>query len=108
MSSSVEDPVVRSARREALMVLAIWLAAFAYTAGYCLRFGYGREVGDLTFVLGFPDWVFWGIVVPWVVCLAISWWFAYCFMTDEDLGEEAADEELNSASPDAVRENGNA
>jgi hypothetical protein len=85
-----EDPVVRSARREAVVVFVVWIAAFAYTVGYCLLYAYGRSAESLAFVLGFPDWVFWGILVPWTVCLCISCWFAYCFMTDEDLGDETA------------------
>jgi hypothetical protein len=94
---SREDPVVRSGRREAAVVFVIWIAAFAYTVGYCLLFGYDRTAESLTFVLGFPDWVFWGIVAPWTVCVILCWWFAYCFMTDEDLGEEAESSEAEHA-----------
>ena len=79
---------VRHARREAIFVALLWCAAAAYTIGYCALFGYGRSAKDLKFVLGIPDWVFWGIVVPWTVCLAIGCWFAWFFMTDEELGEE--------------------
>ncbi|HEV7223665.1 MAG TPA: DUF997 family protein [Pirellulales bacterium] len=89
-----EDPLLRSARREALVVLGVWLAAFVYTIGYCYAFGYGRDPDTLSFVLGFPDWVFWGVVTPWSACTAISIWFAMAFMSDDDLGpepDEAAD-----------------
>jgi len=85
---SQEDPVLRSSRREALVVLCVWLGALAWTVGYCWRHGYGRPAEGLTFVLGFPDWVFWGIVVPWAACILFSFWFAFRFMTDEDLGED--------------------
>ena len=44
-------------------------------------------MSDLKFVFGFPDWVFWGIVCPWGVCVVISILFANFFMTDADLGE---------------------
>ena len=88
MASPSEDPVLRSGRREALVVLVIWLTAMAYTVTYCQLYGYGRSVESLTFVLGFPDWIFWGVVVPWLTCLAVSWWFAYVFMTDASLGED--------------------
>ncbi len=85
MSRSNEHPLLKSARREMLGALAIWLAATIYSVGYCWAFGYGRDPQSLTFVLGFPDWVFWGLIVPWGVCTAVSIWFALAFMRDEDL-----------------------
>lgn len=88
MPEREEDPVLRSARREAIVVFFIWLAAFLYSIPYCLTHGYNRKIESLTFVLGFPDWVFWGIVVPWAVCLVASFVFGSLFMRDEDLGEE--------------------
>jgi hypothetical protein len=84
--------VLCSARREALVVLAVWLAAMAYTVGYCYSFGYGRDPETLAFVFGFPDWIFLGIIAPWAVCVAFSWWFAFVFMADADLGEELPDD----------------
>ena len=83
-----EDPVLHSSRREAIVVLISWLCAFAYTVTYCYRYGYNRPAEDLQFVLGFPDWIFWGIVTPWAVCFVIAWWFSYVFVTDADLGQE--------------------
>ena len=76
---------MKSARREALAAFAIWLIATIYSVGYCCTFGYGRDPQTLTFVLGFPDWVFWGIVVPWGVCTIVASLFAFCFMKDEVL-----------------------
>ena len=93
MSNEREDPALQSARREAWVVLAIWLLAMTYTIGYCSRYGYGREASDLKFVLGFPDWVFFGIVCPWVFCSVISLWFGATYMQDEDLGEELPEQE---------------
>lgn len=93
MSRPTDDPVLRSARREALVVLAAWLAALAYTITYCYRHGYHRAPDSLTFVLGFPDWVFWGIVLPWTVCLLFSFYFGATFVRDEDLGEELPEQD---------------
>jgi hypothetical protein len=103
-TSTRPDPVYVSGRREALGVLVIWLAAMAYTVTYCYLHGYGRRVEDLTFVLGFPDWVFWGIITPWLICLGVSWVFAFWFMTDEQLGaeqDEAGAAVAPAESPDA-------
>lgn len=91
--------LVSASRREALVAFALWCAAAVYTVGYCALFGYGRPVDELTFVLGIPSWVFWGIVVPWTVCTLLSIGFAACYMRDEPLGEEAA---TNTAAMDSA------
>ena len=92
-----DDPVLRSAFREMLVVLAIWIAAGSYSIGYCWLYGYNRPASDLRFVWGFPDWVFWGLVVPWVVCALVSLVVSLVVMTDEDLGADASEEEFDDA-----------
>jgi hypothetical protein len=98
-----EDLVVRRARREAATALAIWLAAMIYTIVYCYLFGYQRSVESLTFVWWFPDWVFWGIIVPWGVCIVVSTVFALGIMGDESLGEEIDAEGSVLPGEDEVR-----
>jgi hypothetical protein len=83
-----EDTLVRHARREAALALSMWLVAMLYTITYCHLHGYGRQADSLTFVLWFPDWVFWGIVLPWGICVLASVVFAFRIMGDESLGEE--------------------
>ena len=96
-----DDPLVRSARREAVVTIAMFVAALTYTVGYCALYGYGRSVESLTFVLGFPDWVFWGILLPWSVCNLLACWLSFGFIRDEELepaeappdtGEDADDD----------------
>ena len=87
MSTRTELPLLKSARREALAAFGIWLAATIYSISYCYACGYRRAPESLTFVLGFPDWVFWGIVVPWGLCTIVASLFAFFFMTDEVLPE---------------------
>jgi hypothetical protein len=87
MSDIKELPLLKSARREALAAMSIWLVATIYSVGYCCRYAYDRPPGSLTYVLGFPDWVFWGIVAPWGLCTIVSSVFAFWFMTDEVLPE---------------------
>ena len=95
-SSSTDDldPLVRSSLREALMVSGIWFGAMVWSVSVCAWMGYGRSVEDLKLVLGFPDWIFWGIVVPWLSCTVISWIFGAWFVNDGELGKdvEAADD----------------
>jgi hypothetical protein len=88
LATQPEDPTLTSGRREAIIVVLTWISALAYTMIYCLQHGYGRRVEDLKYVYGFPDWVFWGVIIPWGVCIAFSWIFASIWMRDEDLGED--------------------
>jgi hypothetical protein len=85
------DPLVRSAFREAVVVSLIWLSAMVWSVGVSWWLGYGRSEQELRLVLGFPEWVFWGIVVPWVSCAGISWLFAVWFVRDGELGEDLED-----------------
>jgi hypothetical protein len=99
MPDSPEDPVVTSSRREAVFFVVLWSATLAYCVGYCYTHGYDRgtpgydrkldaSLDGMTFVFGWPDWVFYGVVVPWLVCTAISVVFATFVMRDAPLGEE--------------------
>lgn len=83
-----EDPVLRSARREMIVTFIIFLCALSYTITYSYQHGYNRDPQSLTFVLGFPDWIFYGVICPWAVCVGLSWFFGATFCRDEDLGEE--------------------
>lgn len=91
MTTPQEDPVARSARREAALAFIAWAVAMTYTVGYCYLYGYGRDVETLRFVLWFPDWVFWGIIVPWGVCIVLSVVFAFGIMSDDSLGDDLED-----------------
>ncbi len=88
MPRPAEDPLLISARREAIVVFAIFAAAMVYSVLYSSWHGYGRELEDLTFVFGFPDWVFWGVVVPWGAATLASFLFGLLFMRDERLGDD--------------------
>jgi hypothetical protein len=101
MNRLLEDPAVRTSRREAVLVFAIWLAACVYSLGVCYRFGFYRDAATLTYILGFPDWVFWGIVVPWSVCTVLCFVLSYYVIQDEDLGEEQAEEQLGTVASEA-------
>jgi uncharacterized protein DUF997 len=91
MNEPPEDPLVRNTRREAAAVALVAIIAMFYTLGYCAFFGYGHADEPIRFVLGFPSWVFWGIVAPWGVCVLISGWFSWRFMSDDDIGQEHED-----------------
>ncbi|MFO0916558.1 MAG: DUF997 family protein [Pirellulales bacterium] len=90
-----EHPVLKSARREAAISLGVWLVALIYTVGYCVTWGYGRPVEEIEYVWGFPDWIFWGIVVPWVVAAGITTVFAYTVVSTEPFDDDAADPQVS-------------
>ena len=99
MPNRREDPVLTSARREALIVAALYVAAMIYTVGYCWLYGYGRDPESLRLIWGFPDWVFWGVIVPWGVCTLLSWAFGAICMRDEKLADDA--DESSDFDPEA-------
>ncbi len=104
MTHPQEDPLVKSGRREAAFALVLFAAALVYTLVYCDFQGYTpRPPESLSFVLWFPDWVFWGIVVPWLACVLISTIFALCCMTDADLDADLPADAANAPGREADR-----
>ncbi len=82
------DPVVVSGRREAAFAIIQWVLAVTYTVTYCARYGYHRPPESITYVLWFPDWIFYGIVCPWLACIVVSTIYAWRWMGNEPLGPE--------------------
>lgn len=80
------DPVFKNASREAKAALVLFAAVFVWVLGVAAWKGYGRT--EVAFVLGFPDWIFWGVILPWIACLVVSIFFGLRFMKDDDLGPE--------------------
>jgi hypothetical protein len=107
-ASPSAERLYRHACREARIVLLVWLLSLLWCVGYCYLFGYRHapdswpvKVGlaraaeppadgpaPLRTYLGFPDWVFFGILVPWVLCSLFTVAFAAWGMADDDLGQE--------------------
>jgi hypothetical protein len=86
-----EQRLLRNARREGLLILAVWVTALVWSVGAGYVGGYHRDPATIGLVLGIPDWVFWAVVVPWALCLAFSTWFCFGYMADDDLGKDAGD-----------------
>jgi uncharacterized membrane protein YhdT len=88
MYAPPDDPLLKSARREAAWALFVWILALGVTLVTCYLAGYLHPREKPAFVLGFPAWVFWGVILPWAALILVGAWFAYRFMKDEDLGGE--------------------
>lgn len=108
------DTVYLNCRREAILIFLLWLAVSAYSIVVSYLYGYtshepagisagptieefvgplesfNRDPSSLTFPLGLgiPDWVFYAIVLPWFLCIVITWVFCVFYMKDDDLGVE--------------------
>jgi hypothetical protein len=83
---SKEQELLRHARREGLLIMAVWAAALIWSVGSGYFLGYTRR--HIALILGIPDWVFWSVVVPWGACLIFSAWFCFKYMADDDLGHD--------------------
>ena len=99
----------RHARREACIVLLVWLVALIWTVGYCYIHGY-RHDSDNPLVrygiaeenpraltqhrFGMPMWVCWGIFAPAVACSLFTLAFGLFGMPDDPLGVEKEEGQL--------------
>jgi hypothetical protein len=82
------DPLFLNARREAWLILLSWAVCLVWTIGYSALTGYDVPVDEVTYILGIPGWVFWGILVPWILATGFSIWFGLVYIADDDLGDE--------------------
>lgn len=94
--------LLRNARREAVLVLAVNVLALIWTVGYCFLYGYQhaadswvvqaglatpRTQDNFQSIAGVPDWVLYGILAPWLVCAVLTW-LVFLFMPDDELGQD--------------------
>lgn len=100
--------LLRHAYQELTLCVIVWLIGMVWTLGVYFLLGY-RFASDhwlvtsgwarhpeapLTVVFGMPDWVAYGVVLPWVVISLFTVIYALYLMPDDDLGhdpEEATD-----------------
>jgi len=95
------DPLVRHARREALVILLAFAVCLIWSISCCYCLGYTEPDGDpVAKVLGIPRWVFWGVLVPWIAADAFAVWFCFRFMADDPLSEADDETAANEALAD--------
>lgn len=83
------DSVYRNARNEASVILFVLASLLVWTVGYCYADGYYLTGDEITTFWGFPNWIFFGVMVPWGAATLFSIVFGWLFMADDDLGKEA-------------------
>jgi hypothetical protein len=98
------DPVYVNSRREALVLLAIFAVALIYTIVVSSLLGYDRDPSEVVTYLGIPDWVMWGVFLPWTVCALVTVWFCFYFMADDPLEEEGKPDEVAETSEESPQE----
>ena len=81
------DPLYLHARREAVMVLIVWLAGLLWIVGYCFFAAYDIPAGQIRLILGMPAWVFWGVLVPWLIIIGFSIWFGLFYIADDEFAQ---------------------
>jgi hypothetical protein len=87
MAADKEQRLLRNARREGLLIMAVWLTALIWSVSIGYLAG-PQSTGEMSLVLGMPAWVFWGVVLPWGICLLFSVWFCFAYIADDDLGRD--------------------
>ena len=126
----VEDPIYRHSLREARFILGLWTCCFFYTVSYCYLNGYlshepspgstgpaiaswfgpleafNRDPDSVTYPLGLgiPDWVFYGVALPWVVCIVLSFWYGLFMFAEDDLSEGEMQDDIAADNVDAAAE----
>jgi len=81
------DPVFLHARREALVILAVWVACLIWSMSVYMWLGYGPAAEGVDLWWGIPRWVVIGIALPWLAADLFAAWFCFFYMADDDLGE---------------------
>ena len=83
-----EQQLLRHARREGLLIMALWASCLIWSMAVGYFMGYRRPTAEMSLIFGIPDWIFWSVVLPWGLCLAFSIWFCFGYMADDDLGQD--------------------
>jgi hypothetical protein len=82
---------VRQCLREGWVAVAIWFTAMAWCCSVMILKGYvapNDRPEEPLLVLGMPSWVVWGLFLPWIVQIMATWWFAICWLKDDEPYQE--------------------
>ena len=91
-SPDKEQQLLRHAKREGRLIMAVWAACLIWSTMVGYFMGYRRSAADMSLIFGMPDWIFWSVVLPWGICLAFSIWFCFRYMADDDLGQDPVED----------------
>ena len=86
---------------EARVVFVIITVALTVTSTILYTQGYlpaESRPEQPNLIMGIPSWVMWGLVVPWLATIAVTWLFALLVMKDDEPFVEVPDEMRNRNS----------
>jgi len=71
---------------ELYVLLIGWLIFFLWTIIYSSYNAYyvNAEEYEIKTIFGFPDWVFWGVFLPWIGAGIFTCWFSFFVVKDDD------------------------
>ena len=75
---------ITQARREFVYILIAWTAFMAWVIGYAKWNAYPADPSAIRLVFGLPEWVLWGIAVPWITATTFTVWFALRVLQDHE------------------------
>ena len=104
MRTSSSRGLLWNCRREMVGMLAGWFLVASWVIGYCWIDGYAAADEVPTTTLGFPTWVVYGVIVPWLASTVLTCWFALSRMADDRLGDTGEIDQAASLRSDASDE----
>lgn len=66
-------------------MLVTWVVFLVWTLTYNGTHAFDMEKSGIDPIWGMPRWVFFGILIPWIVGVVLTFWFATYFMKDTNL-----------------------
>jgi uncharacterized membrane protein YhdT len=84
-----EDPRYRVSNREALIAAGFFLAYIVITIGTAWVIGGDQDIDEISFVFGFPDWLFWSTFVLGGVFCVVPYFLIKRFFTDMPLDADS-------------------
>ena len=101
-TNSKFGPVYLNSLRETFLILLTWIVFAIWVVGYSLRYGYNLHSDTFSTVIGIPEWVFWGIGLPWILAIFVTIGFAVFVVKDDPLEEsdEAPTDDSETADSD--------
>ncbi|HIF31767.1 MAG: DUF997 family protein [Pirellulaceae bacterium] len=91
----------RQCWHEARIVFGIIVVALTVSSVILYTLGYvapEQRSEQPNLILGIPAWVMWGLVVPWIATIAVTWLFALFLLKDDEPYVEVPEEMRRSGS----------
>lgn len=91
------EPTYRRTLKEAIVALLLWFGAGVWVISVSYWLGSDRPVRS---VGGIPNWILWGVLLPWVTLFFVHSWYSLVFLR---AGDEEPPAGPPSKQPDGKR-----